>query len=157
MSLKDTFTAIGARLATITTPQALKKIYTDPKEAVSVGEFPCAVLTLSPLVEQAWVEETVGDPGLARHDYIVSIFVFLGQRATPLAELHSRSLLWPEPIAKALIADLTLGGKVAFIGYPDDSRRLFTYQSGPISWADGEYWGIRCQLPVTEKISMTIG
>ncbi len=157
MSLATVLPAIGARLATITTPTPLVAVYPDPKEAVSIGEFPCAVLALSPLTEMAWTEETVGQPGLVRHDYIVTIFIFLGQRPTPLPELHSRSLQWPEPLARALVADLTLGGTVAFIGYPDDTRRLFTYTSGPIAWADGEYWGLRCQLPVTEKISMIVG
>jgi hypothetical protein len=157
LSVAATLTLLAARLATITSPQALTSIYADPKEAVSLGEFPCMLLALDPLLPHNIVEETVGQPGLMRHDYTVAGFLFVGQRNTPLAELHSRVLPWPEAIGKALIADLTLGGAVAFIGFGDDTRRLYTYQIGPIAWADGEYWGIKWQIPVTEKISTLVG
>lgn len=142
---------IRTRLLTITSPQTPKKVYADPKEATSLGEFPCGVLALAPGVTHAWETEAMGGgAGVAEHDYTVAIYWFLGTRQTPIGELHSRTLPWPESIFRALVADITLAGAVLHIG-PGDSPRLFDYQIGPLDWGDGEFWGLKILLPVVEK------
>jgi hypothetical protein len=151
MSIDAALAAIKVRLLTITTPQTLRKVYDDPKESTGLGEFPCAVLSLAPQVEMAWSTEAMGGgSGVARHDWTAALYVFVGARNTPLPELHSRAILWPQPIFVALVADITLGGAVLHIGQ-GSSPQLFTYQHGPIAWADGIYWGLQCLIPVVEK------
>lgn len=153
MSVDTALAALKTRLATITTPQTLKKIYDDPKEATSLGEFPCAILSLAPAVEHRW---SMAANGLARHDYSATIWLFVGMRETPIGELHSRALQWPEPLAQALYASVTLGGAVLFIG-DGETGGLFTYQIGPIQWGLDEqarYFGLKITLPIVEKISM---
>jgi hypothetical protein len=144
--------ALRTSLLTIaSSPGPLRKVYADPKESTSLGEFPCAVLSLAPQVEHAWSTEAMGGgAGVAKHDWTAVIYVFVGERGTPLPELHSRSIQWPQPIFVALVADITLGGAVLHIG-DGTSPQLFTYQHGPIVWADGGFWGLKCLLPVVEK------
>ena len=107
MSIDAALAGIKTRLLTITTPQTLTKVYDDPKESITLGEFPCAVLSLAPQVEHAWSTEAMGGgSGVARHDWTAAIYVFVGARTTPLPELHSRSIAWAQPIFVALVADL---------------------------------------------------
>lgn len=144
MTILDEFAALAAVLRTITSPQAFAKVYTDPKEAVSLGEFPCAVLALAPQVDhlqRAFSYDT------RVHDYTVCVYVFLGARNTPINELHSRALPWSDAIAAAINADTTLGGAVQAAGAVSDDV-LFRYRIGPIPWADGVYFGLRIMLPV---------
>lgn len=156
MTVVVTLAKLKGQLETITSPLSLKKVYSDPKEATSLGEFPCAVLALAPSPAQhGWREETMG--GIGRHDYTVSCWLFLGARTTPLPELHSRTLPWPEAVARALFANLTLDGAVYFVGGGDEGNSLFTYSIGPIAWGDQELWGLTCQIPVTEKQIVTMG
>lgn len=151
MSVTTTLTALRTRLLTITSPQTPKKVYADPKEATSLGEFPCGVLSLTPSVEHTWATEAAGGgSGLAEHDYTVTIWWFVGARGSPLPELHSRVIPWPEAIFRALVADITLSGAVTHIG-DGKSPTLFTYQYGPLNWGDQELWGVKVTLPVVEK------
>lgn len=155
MSLQTTLAALAARLQQID-PAVLTanhRIYPDPAEAVSLGDFPALVLAEAPQVQHIWRQEAFG---LARHDYTIALYIFVGARQTGLAELHSRVLVWPQALATVLFADLTLGGAMHQIG-AGDSDQLFTYTIGPINWADGEYFGLKCLLPVTEKIPMPMG
>lgn len=156
MSVQTTLAALGAVLRAITTPQRLVKVYTDPKEATSLGEFPCVILTMAPQAPQQW---TMAASGLARHDYQLTGYLFVGHRQTPIGELHARAIQWPEPIAEALFANLTLNGAVAWLGSMD-SDQLFSYQMGPIQWGLSEqdvYFGLKLQIPVTEKTPMAMG
>lgn len=151
MTVANTLTQLRTRLLTITSPQSPKKVYADPKEATSLGEFPCIVLSLAPGVVHTWGTEAAGGgSGLAEHDYTVAIWVMLGARATPLPELHSRTLPWPEAVFRALVADITLGGAVIQLGAGGDPTFL-TYQIGPLDWGDQEFFGVKLLLPVVEK------
>ena len=156
MSVSTALAAIRTRLLTITSPQTPKKVYADPKEATSLGEFPCIVLSLAPGVAHSWGTEAAGGgSGLAEHDYTVAIWVMLGARATPLPELHSRTLPWPEAVFRALVADITLSGAVIQMGR-GDSPEFFTYQIGPLEWAGQEFFGVKVLLPVVEKPIVTM-
>lgn len=133
-------------------------IYQHPREAVNIAEFPSIVITLAPGVSHEWVEEALG---LMRHNYSLTLYVFLGIRQTPLPELSSRAQPWPEALARVLSANLTLGGVVNQIGFGGDPR-LFTYKLGPIPWGTTDndqylYWGITVTLPIVEKIGMEMG
>lgn len=156
MTVAITLAALKTQLATITSPQPLKKIYADPKEATSLGEFPCAVLALSPGVAHTWSTEAAGGgSGLAEHDYTVTLWLFLGMRQTPLPELHSRALPWPEAVFRALVANITLSGVVIQLGR-GDSPEFLSYQYGPIAWGADDpgtpnFWGIKYLIPVVEK------
>lgn len=156
MTVAIALAALRTRLLAITTPQPPVKVYADPKEATSLGELPVIILALAPGVEHVWATEAMGGgSGMAEHDYTVAIYVLLGSRGTPLGELHSRSLLWPEAVFRALVADVTLGGAVTIIG-DGNSAGLFRYTIGPITWPSGEnltgsFWGLKCLLPVVEK------
>ncbi len=156
MTVANTLVQLRTRLLTITSPQTPKKVYADPKEATSLGEFPCIVLSLAPGVAHSWGTEAAGGgSGLAEHDYTVAIWVLVGARATPLPELHSRTLPWPEAVFRALVADITLSGAVIQLGR-GDSPEFFTYQIGPLEWAGQEYFGVKCLLPVIEKPVVTM-
>jgi hypothetical protein len=139
------------RLLTITSPQSPKAVYSDPKEATSLGEFPCIVLSLAPGIAHSWGTEAAGGgSGLAEHDYTVAIWVMLGARGTPIGELHSRTIPWSEAVFRSLVADITLSGAVIQLGR-GDSTEFLTYQIGPLEWGDQEFWGVKCLLPVVEK------
>lgn len=156
MTVATALAAIAVQLRTITSPQTVKKVYADPKEATSLGEFPCAVLSLAPGVAHVWGTEAAGGgSGLAEHDYTVAIWLFVGMRATPLPELHSRAIPWPEAIFRALVADITLSGAVTHMG-DGSSPAFFTYQIGPVDWAGENYFGVKVLLPVVEKQVVTM-
>jgi hypothetical protein len=152
VTIANTKALVAARLATITSP-VLNRIYTSAVEAVSMDEFPVAVITLAPAVDHAQIEEAMG---LGRHDYQLAIWIFVGARSTGIEELQDRAELWPEPLMDCFAADLTLGGETTFIGYPD-SDALFVYRVGELLWADGQYYGLKVTLPVTEKRPITMG
>lgn len=155
MSVANTLTQLAAVLAT-TTPAPLR-VFSDPAEAVSLAEFPCIVLGLAPFglapQDHEWREEALG---LARHDYTVAIWIFVGSRQSPLPQLHSDCLPWPEAVATVLNQHLTLSGAVTFLGSGVNGLPLFTYRVGPIAWADGDYFGLSLLLPVTEKPVMSM-
>jgi hypothetical protein len=156
VSVTTALAAIRVRLLTITSPQTLKKVYADPKEATSLGEFPCAVLSLAPNVAHTWGTEAAGaGSGLAEHDYTIVIWLFTGARETPIGELHSRTLPWSEAVFRALVADITLSGAVIQMG-AGDSPDFFTYMIGPIDWGAGNYFGLKILLPVVEKPVVTM-
>ena len=157
MSITGTLAALQTRLVALPSPTVPVRVYADPKESVSLGEFPCIILCLAPGVEHRLSEVTMGSPGFGYHAYTVGIYVLLGQRATNIAELHSRALPWPAALYTKLVADLTLGGTVVSIGSGEATEPLMTYTLGPITWADGVYWGLKCLLPVSEKLSVPIG
>lgn len=153
MTVALALAGIRTALLTITSPQTPKKVYADPKEATSLGEFPCGVLSLAAGVSHSWQTEAMGgNSGMAEHDYTVAIYWFVGTRETPLQELHSRVIPWPQAIFTALVADITLGGAVVHIG-SGAGPELFTYQHGPINWGDQGLWGLKILLPVVEKPS----
>jgi hypothetical protein len=158
VTVAATLAALRAPLAAITTPTAPVKVYADPKDATSLGEFPAIILAEAPGVEHVWGTEAMGGgSGVAIHQYTVAIYVFLGSRQSPLNELHSRSLGWSEAIFRALVANVTLSGAVIQLG-DGLSNALFRYTIGPLIWPAGEnltasLWGLRCLLPVVEKPS----
>lgn len=155
MSVAAAKAELATVLRSITEPWAFAKVYDKPRDATSIGEFPCAILSLTPGAEHTW---GAAADDLARHDYSITIWVLVGMRASGLPELVDRSEAWIEPIANALAAALTLSGTVEWIG-AGESTALFTYTMGPIAWASDQanYFGLRIVLPVTEKPIQTIG
>lgn len=155
MSIATAKAELANVLRTITEPWAFAKVYDKPREATSIGEFPCAILSLTPGADHRW---GAAADDLARHDYSITIWVLVGMRATGLPELVDRAEAWIVPIADALAAALTLNDTVEWIG-AGESTTLFTYQMGPIAWASEQqnYFGLRIVLPVTEKPVQTIG
>lgn len=133
----------------------LAKCYDKPKEATSLGEFPVAILALAPAMAHTISEETAGSFGLARHDYAIRCYLFVGTRQTPIGELTDRCEAWVEPILAALANNLTLNGVVNHIGNGVD--QLATYMEGPIAWGlqtdEPAFYGLRIDIPVTELIS----
>lgn len=135
-------------------------IYTNPREAVTIADFPSIVMGLSATTPERYTEEALG---LMRHDYVVAMWVFLGIRQTPLSELHARALPWSLAIATVLSANLTLGGVVNQLGPGVFDQPLVTFKLGPINWGvDGNgqplvYWGLTGQLPIVEKHDMEMG
>lgn len=160
MTTTLTLARLKTRLETITPPNppgTALHVFSKPQEAVKIGNFPTLVLGLAPQVDHAWRIEALG---LGRHDYQVAMYLFLGPRQMSLPELHARAEPWPELLARALLADITLSGAVMFIGPGDqawDGSPFFTYRIQPIPWADGIYFGIKALLPVTEKPLVTMG
>lgn len=160
MSVSTAIAKLATVLQTVNAaPQPpLRRIYTDPAEAVSIAEFPSLVMGLSPSQTHTMRQEALG---LARHDYTLALWLFLGIRQTSLGELHSRALPWAEAIMRVLSANITLGYVVDQIG-DGGSNMMFTYKVGPIPWGQDNntplvYWGLTCQLPVTEKPVMDMG
>jgi hypothetical protein len=139
----------------ITSPKALARVYDNPKEATSIGEFPCAIISLAPQIDHTW---SMAAQGLARHDYSLVIWIIVNARSAGLPNLLPACEIWPEPIARALFQHLTLDGDVEWIGSVD-TPNLFTYQIGPIAWAsqEPEFFGVRITLPTTEKPVMEMG
>lgn len=127
-------------------------VLADPHEYVNLADFPCGVLSLAPVTEHSWREEAFG---LARHDYRLTLFWFVGARElTGLPELHQRATRWALPIARVLFSHLTLSDQVMFVGDGDASNTLATYQIGPYDWGEGKYFGLKWTIGVTEKIPL---
>ncbi len=159
MSVQSTFTALAARLALVNpAPQpALVRIYTDPAAAVSLADFPCAIMHLAtgPGHDQ-WGEEGMG---LARHGYVISIWIMLGAIGlTPIGELHSRALPWTDAIATTLFQDLTLGHSVFMIGNGDQGTNSMLFGAALVAkdWGDGKYLAWQILLPVIELPNKTM-
>jgi hypothetical protein len=153
MTIATTLTKLQTRLQGIASPQALAKVYASPSEAADIGSFPCAVLSLDPAGQHRW---SMAASGLARHDYQAVIWLFVGARAqAPLHELHSRCLIWPQPVATALYSGITLDDTVEWVG-DGGTGMLSTYTIGPLEWAGRELFGLTFSLPVTEKIPMAM-
>lgn len=157
MTVTTTITALtNALYAVDPTPEAPIRagcIYQNPRESIVMADLPSIVICMAPGQTHAWNTEALG---LARHDYVLSLYVFLGMRQTPLSELHARALPWPEAMMVVLANNLTLGSRVDQIGN-GQGPQLFTYKLGPIPWADGTYWGITVLLPIVEKPIMAMG
>jgi hypothetical protein len=159
VSIATAKAALASVLRDITEPQPLAKVYEQAKWATSIGEMPCAILSLAPQVAHGISEETGGDAGLIRHDYVIRIWLFLGQMQTPINELLDRADQWPEALMVALADNLTLNDTVQHIGNGID--QLCTYQIGPMQWGldanQQGYFGLRIDLPVTELLSTATG
>ena len=156
MSVTSTIAALVTICEEVVLPEPFAVVYADPRDAGVIGAFPALIWALDPTVQHVWWCEAAGDPGLDRHTYTLAGYLFVGSRATGLAELHSRVLGWLTPsgatglsLPGVLRRDLTLNGAVEFLGTPD--AELFRYTIGPMTWARGEYFGVRLWLPVTEK------
>lgn len=129
-------------------------VYEDPKGAISLGEFPCIVIALSPTATH---QIAFQGADIGRHNYTLGIWVMVGAlNATNLPELHSRVLPWPSAIATALMADITLSGAVDQIG-DTGGDSFFTYKIGPIGWGKSEYFGVSIELGVQEKPAIAVG
>lgn len=160
MSVSATIAQLATLLATVDpTPQPQpRRVYSDPAEAVNLADFPAIVMGLSTSAPQAFTEEAMG---LMRHDYTLALWIFLGIRQTPLAELHSRALPWSVAITTVLSANLTLGYRINQLGPGTFNQPLISFRLGPIPWgmsgsAPLTYWGLTGQLPIVEKYNMTM-
>jgi hypothetical protein len=158
MSVSETLATLRTKILTVNpAPQpAPLNVFADPAEAVNVGEFPAVILALAPEVDHEWQQATAGGASLGEHDYEVMIYILVGARSEGLPALHSKVLPWPKALADVLIADITLGGTVSFIGDAERAR-LFRYRIGQIAWADGIYFGLKVWLKVQEMHSQTVG
>jgi len=76
LSLRQTAEQLAAILEGITTPR-LAKVYSSPREAADIGSFPVAVVGLDPDAQHSW---SIAAHGLARHDYTVALWLFIGPR-----------------------------------------------------------------------------
>lgn len=151
MSVDATKQAIANLLRDITSPKGFAKVYPAAKEATSISEFPCAIITLAGQTEHRWEQEA---SGLGRTDYTLTIYVLIGARASfPIGELTDRAEPWAEAIAAKLMANQRPTGSMMFLG-DGASNTLFTFQMGVISWNKIDYFGLRISLPVTEKVAM---
>ena len=158
MSVSATLATLRTKILTVNpAPQPQPAVvFADPAEAVNLGEFPAVILALAPEVDHRWFQESVGNPGAGLHEYEVLIYILVGARSEGLPALHSKVLPWPKALADVLIADITLGDQVTFIGDPE-GRGLFRYRTGVIQWADGLYFGMKVWLKVSELHSQTVG
>lgn len=164
MSIANTYTALAARFmaATPASPAtALTRVITDASDRFDAGDLPIAVLRFAPEVDNFLKLETVGSPGLGRHDYQIQFFVLVGVVTTPdiIPALHTIAKEWGYALLVALAADIKLSGAVDFIGgWEDQPGVLATYQVRAITWWDNTlYYGLVGTIPVCEKPSVTIG
>lgn len=156
MTIAAAFAQLRANLLTVNpSPQpALRKVLANPAESFSLADVPLAVITLAPGTPHAWGAEAIA--GRAYHRYTARIYVIVGARATGLPELHARALAWPEPLAGALLGDITLSETVVKIGDPN-GENVLTYTVGPIKWGDGDFFGLTLAIPIEEKPLMDLG
>lgn len=153
MSVASTMAALQSRFLAMSSPP--QTVYSDPQEAVNLGDFPCVVMTLAPQIDMLWYQKDLGQGG---HDYTLAIYWLVGSRTlTPLPVLHSLVLPWLRPIADVIAADITLGGAVTMLGSEQIPGQYFKYQIGSWAWDDGVYFGLRIMLPVTELVQQTQG
>lgn len=152
--LLDALAALKARLETMTNPKP-KRIFADPAEAVSLGDFPCVVLSLDPdRKDHTFFRKAVG---VYHYRFYVAIWVFVGSRQTPLGELHRRALLWPVPMGVCLLAGQRINNSVSWSGEGGATGQLFSHDIGNKFWADGEYFGLKFSLPLSIALPTAFG
>lgn len=152
--VRGALVGLRAVLERIVTPGHLVRVYDNPAEAVSLGDFPCAILGLAPQVNHTWGRKALQ---LGVHKYTINVWLFVGSRQNSLPRLHERILGWPQAVADVILADQTLGGAVAYTGDGGATGELFRYQVGEIVWADGAYFGLQFYLPVAQTRAQVFG
>lgn len=155
MSIKTTIAQLEALLTGLQSDagDVLMRIFTATPEQPQPADFPAMVIEFSPEEEGAWKQEALG---LGRNDYRLQILIFVGAPAvTPISELHDAAIAWIKPLADKLVSNITLTGNVTFTGFPD-SNITFAYWVQAIDWNQGQFFGLRAILPVTEKIVQTM-
>lgn len=126
------------------------RVLEDPAETLNLADFPALVLAYDWHADH---EIQYHADSRSHHKYYVSIYLFLGGKATPLPELHQRALQpWPVQIARILFAHLTLGGDIEFLG-AGTSDPFLKYRVGFWPWGgvNEQYWGFRFNLIVNEE------
>lgn len=115
-------------------------------------EYPASLNTADlPMVltfpkEAEWSQQAVGLKRQTR-TYEVWVLVAPLMAGKPVYEGFTASLPFFDLFGDAYLSDLTLGGNVDHIGvFSDRGLEVLTY-------AGTEYFGIRFQLPITEKTS----
>lgn len=153
MSIAQTAQQLKTLLEGISAPR-LAKVYATPREAADIASWPCAVISIDPAATHAG---RIAAHALARHDYTMAIWVFVGVRdQVPLNELYSRCEPWPEPILAALMADYQLkltNGQPGVTSLGDGTDTLFTYEIGVHEWAGRNLFGLKFSLKAWEKFS----
>jgi hypothetical protein len=127
-------------------------VYDIPQEGFSVAECPVILVTLAPQSSHTWRLEA---SNYARHEYLLTVYVFTGMRNTGVSHVYEQILDWPLGLATALFKDMTLACNVTFIGA--GNGQLFDYRYGEIVWGESRLWGLVINLPVTEKIPLQTG
>lgn len=122
-------------------------VYSRPREAVSMADVPCIIITQAPMVEHVWRQEAWG---FGRADITLTLYIIVGQRTTALGELHDRCLYWPKALSDVLFQHLSLGAVAEFIG-AGDSDVLFRWKIAPIQWDKQTFFGLVVTLPATIK------
>lgn len=150
----DALAALRVRLQTITSPSPAR-IYADPAEAMSLGDFPCIVLSLDPdRKDHSFNRKGVG---VYLYTFFVGIWVFVGTRQTPLPELHSRALRWPIPIGRAILENQRINNTVSWSGEGGATGTVFTHDVGFKAWGDGEYFGLKFSLGLSIALGTDFG
>lgn len=125
---------------------APKIVFSDPSQAVAVGNMPCFVLVQQTNTDHVWKTFAHGETQPA---YAITAYLLLGSMQTPLPQLHAASVpsIWPRAVNAVLAADITLGGTVQAVG---KGTEFFRYRVGPIKWGESLYWGIKFTIPIEE-------
>lgn len=148
-ALKTTLTSLANEDASAT----LQTIWTYPPEDPATGNYPALIIEHSPDDDGLLTPQTMQTPGKSDHNYPVNILVLVGApAASTVGELHARALLWPVPIYNALMANLSLSGNVAAIGYVINGDFQMRYRLGMITWNNVPLFGLAVKLWVTEYI-----
>lgn len=152
--LLDALAALRTRLESLTDPIP-RRIFADPAEAVSLGDFPCLVLSLDPdRKDHSFERKAVG---VYHYRFYVAIWAFVGTRQTPLAELHSRALRWPIPLGRAILANQRISNTVSWSGEGGAVGAVFSHSVGFVQWGDGEYFGLKFSLPLSIALGTDFG
>lgn len=125
------------------------QVLVDPPENISAGDFPLAVLYLTPGVEN---EFKINSEGAGyEHIYHVTMFIFLSVRTSGLADDHRRVINWPIPVYLALLNNMTLSGQCEYIGHKQGDLHLLDRPVWSVmQWGGGEYIGWKFPIWVTE-------
>jgi hypothetical protein len=150
--ITDALTQLKTVMATVDpSPQpTLAGVWVYPADHASItfDDLPVCVVAQVVNQDREWGFATYGR---GKHRWEAEILLFLERG--PLtddpqsAQAEQKQDPWPQAVAAALMANLTLGGTVRAIG---DDEKLFSYRVGHIHWWSDVYWGIRFVLPVLQ-------
>ena len=98
------------------------QVLVDPPENISSGDFPIAILYLTPGVAQDFKINSEGAG--YEHIYQVTMFVILGVRSKGIKDNHRQIINWPIPVYLALLGNMTLSGRCEYIGHKQGDLQL---------------------------------
>ena len=151
MSVSSTITQLANILQGLSIPPS--RIYTLPREAVNVADFPAVVIDFPDSTQGTLL---VNNRGWYSHAYTLKIFLFVGALTlTPYDELNSRVMTWIDRLRGSITPMNMKVSGYALTGRDDKDEIEMKYVKGLIPWGDNQagYYGLILTIQFYERFT----